>query len=263
LEDALVVEKPRVRLRPLDGAGVAGPSKPSVRKPSLRLLPAKKTRREVAEVADEEEEDEASGCSSDGAALDSELRSLLKPDKKGSAKLAQLLKVIRSQVMGKSDEEEASVSGSKRKMEGAGELLLSRGRKALTNLDARKDPKRSSGASLVLKDLKEGAVAGNDEDSSDDEPKDRSDHLRAKRMAFKKITKKGNSLCAQDRLMQRFKAINVAIKNHSWRSARWLELIPTDADWAATTVDEDELIRLVESAELKIRELISKLKGSG
>jgi hypothetical protein len=74
---------------------------------------------------------------------------------------------------------------------------------------------------------------------------------------------KGNSLCALDMLMQRFKAITVAIKDHSWRSARWLELIPTDADGAATTVDEDELIRQVESGELKIRELVSKLKGPG
>jgi hypothetical protein len=200
-------------------------------------------------------------------------------------------------------------------------------------LEAKREPKRSSQASLILKALKEGAGAGNDEESSNDEPKDRSDHLRAKRMAFKKIAKgspgkltmrglehmmefieshlgeeqgeqlrpivlryllsvyipnhpvkaigdtayrelrtlaesmdhmlKGNSLCALDMLMQRFKAITVAIKDHSWRSARWLELIPTDADGAATTVDEDELIRQVESGELKIRELVSKFKGSG
>ena len=148
-------------------------------------------------------------------------------------------------------------------MEGAGELLLSRGCKALTNLDARKDPKRSSGASLVLKDIKEGAVAGNDEDSSDDEPKDRSDHLRAKQRAFKNFPEEGDSICAKDRLMQRFNAINVAIMNHSCRRARWLELIPTEADWAATTIDEDELILQVERVELKIRGLIYKLRESG
>jgi hypothetical protein len=220
-------------------------------------------RREVAEAADEEEEDEVSGCSSDGAALDSELRSLLKPDRKGSSKLALLLKLIRSHVMGKSDEEEASESGSLRKMEGAGELLLSRGRKALTNLDSREDPMRSSGASLVFKDLKEGAGAGNDEESSDDEPKDRSDHLRAKQRAFKNFPEEGDSICAKDRLMQRFNAINVAIMNHSCRRARWLELIPTEADWAATTIDEDELILQVERVELKIRGLIYKLRVSG
>ena len=333
VEEALVAEKPRVRFRPLEGAGAAGTSKPSVRKSSLRLPPAKKPRRGLAEAADEEEEDEASVCSSDSAALDSELRSLLKPDKKGSSKLAQRLEEIRSRVMGKPDVEEASGSGTKKKVEGAGELLLSRGRKALTSLDARREPRRSSKASLILKALKDGAGAGNDVESSDDEPKDRSDHLRAKRMAFKKIAKdspgkltmrglehmmefieshlgeeqgeqlrpivlryllsvyipnhpvkaigetayrelrtlaesmdhilKGNSLCALDMLMQRFKAITVAIKDHSWRSARWLELIPTDADGAATTVDEDELIRQVESGELKIRELVSKLKGPG
>jgi hypothetical protein len=333
LEEALVVEKPRDRFRPLAEAGVGGPSKPSVRRPSLRLPLAKRSRREVAEEAGVEDEEEASGVSSDSGALDSELRSLLKPDQKGSAKLALRLEEIRSRVMGKSDDEEASASVTKRKMEGAGELLLSRGRKALTNLEAKREPKRSSQASLILKALKEGAGAGNDEESSNDEPKDRSDHLRAKRMAFKKIAKgspgkltmrglehmmefieshlgeeqgeqlrpivlryllsvyipnhpvkaigdtayrelrtlaesmdhmlKGNSLCALDMLMQRFKAITVAIKDHSWRSARWLELIPTDADGAATTVDEDELIRQVESGELKIRELVSKFKGSG
>jgi hypothetical protein len=333
LEEALVVEKPRDRFRPLAEAGVGGPSKPSVRRPSLRLPLAKRSRREVAEAAGVEDEEEASGVSSDSGALDSELRSLLKPDQKGSAKLALRLEEIRSQVRGKSDEEEASASVTKRKLKGAGELLLSRGRKALTNLEAKREPKRSSQASLILKALKEGEGDGSDEESSNDEPKDRVDHLRAKRMAFKKIARgspgkltmkglehmmefieshlgeeqgeqlrpivlryllsvyipnhpvkaigdtayrelrtlaesmdhmlKGNSLCALDMLMQRFKAITVAIKDHSWRSARWLELIPTDADGAATTVDEDELIRQVESGELKIRELVSKFKGSG
>ncbi len=63
--------------------------------------------------------------------------------------------------------------------------------------------------------------------------------------------------------MQRFKAITVAPKDHSWRSARRLELIPTDTDGATTTVDEDDLIRQVESGELKIREPVSELRGSG
>jgi hypothetical protein len=261
--DALLVEKPQGRFRPLEGSGVAGPSKPSVRKPSLRLIPAKKLRREIAEAADDEEEDEASGCGSDGSALDSELRSLLQPDRKGSAKLAQLLKLIRSHVTGQSDRDDASEKGTQRRLEGAGELLSSRGRKGFTNLQPRMDPERPSGDSLGFKDLKEGAGAGNDEEASNDGPRDRSDYLLGRRRAFKNVAKEADSLCGQDRLMQRFKAINVAILNHSWRRARWLELIPTEADWASTTIDEDELILQVERVELKIRGLITQLRESG
>ncbi len=228
--EALVVDKPLGRFRPLDGSGVAGPSKPSVRMPSLRLLPAKRLHREAAEAADKAEEDEVSGCSSDGAALDSELKSLLLPDRKGSAKLAQLLKLIRSHVTGQSDRDDASEKGTQRRLEGAGELLSSRGRKDFTILQSGMGPERPSGDSLGFKDLKEGAGAGKDEESSNDGPRDRSDYLLGRRRAFKNVAKEGNSFCGQDRLMQRFKAINVAILNHSWRRARWLELIPTEAD---------------------------------
>jgi hypothetical protein len=332
-DEELVPEGPRVKFRASDGAFGSISSKPLARKSSLRLPAPKKARRSAEGDKEEDEEDEASGCSSDSGALDSELKSLLQADKTGSAKLALRLAEIRGKVLGKDLEESASGSVVKKKLEGAGEVLLTRGRNALMVLDAKKEPRRTSKASLILKALKDGAGAADEDGSSDDEPKDRTDPLRAKRMAFKRIAKdspgkltirglehmmeflethlgeeqgdqlrpivlryllsvyipnhpvksigeaayrelrtlaesmdhilKGKSLCALDMLMQRFKAITVAIKDHSWRSARWLELIPTDTDGAATTVDEDELIRQVESGELKIRELVSKLKGSG
>ncbi|CAK0814337.1 unnamed protein product, partial [Prorocentrum cordatum] len=65
---------------------------------------------------------------------------------------------------------------------------------------------------------------------------------------------------AMDMLMQRFKACQLACKDKHWRSARWLELIPPDADMAAINIEEEELLRKIEYGELKLAELAGKLK---
>ncbi|CAK0868476.1 unnamed protein product [Prorocentrum cordatum] len=67
---------------------------------------------------------------------------------------------------------------------------------------------------------------------------------------------------AMDMLMQRFKACQLACKDKHWRSARWLELIPPDADMAAINIEEEELLRKIEYGELKLAELAGKLKPS-
>jgi hypothetical protein len=265
--------------------------------------------------------------------LDIELKSLLQADKTGSAKMVSRFAEIRGKVLSKDLSAAASGSVGKKKVAGAGAVLLTMGRKALMVLGARKEPRMSSKALLILRALKDGAGSADEDDFSGDEPKDRNDPLLARRMAFERIARespgkltilglehmmefleihlgeeqgkllrpivlrylfsgyipnhpvnpigesafrelrtlaesldhilRGNSLCALDMLTLRFKAITVAIKDHGWRSARWLEWFPTDTIGAAITVAEDELTRQVESVELKIRELVSKLKWSG
>ena len=75
---------------------------------------------------------------------------------------------------------------------------------------------------------------------------------------------RGKTLEALDVLMQRFKAQALAIKDGNWRAARHLELLPADPGPSITTLDEEELARKVELGEMKVSELIHKLKsGSG
>ena len=74
---------------------------------------------------------------------------------------------------------------------------------------------------------------------------------------------RGHHLETLDLLMQRFKASTLAIKDGNWSSARWLELIPIDSDGAALSHDEVELVRAVEAGELKLEDLVARLKSRG
>jgi hypothetical protein len=253
-EEELVAEKPRVRFRTSEAARGSSSSKPVALVPSARLPAAMKSRLGVAEYVDEDEDDEMSGCSSHSAALDSERKSSLKTNKYGVTKLAWRLEETRGKASGREIEDEASGSVSKRNAEGVGldlmlefiethlgeeqgDLLMAIALRHLLSFYNPNHP-ASSGGETTCSELRTLAEGMDD-------------------------VLKGISLCSLYMLMQRFKAITVAFKNHSWMSARWRELFATDAERAAATIDEDERIRHVESGDLNPRVLVSILKGSG
>jgi len=71
---------------------------------------------------------------------------------------------------------------------------------------------------------------------------------------------KGQVTRVLDILMQRFKAVTMSIKDNSWSAAKHLELLPTDPGPSATSVDEEELVRRVQAGELKLEELVARLR---
>jgi hypothetical protein len=56
----------------------------------------------------------------------------------------------------------------------------------------------------------------------------------------------------------------MAYNDGSWSSARWLELLPPEVKASPISVDEEELVRKVQSGELSMQEMIRKVKdGKG
>ena len=71
---------------------------------------------------------------------------------------------------------------------------------------------------------------------------------------------RGKSVRVLDLLMQRLKAAMMAYNDNSWSSARWLELLPPEVKASPISIDEEELVRKVQSGELSMQELIRKVK---
>ena len=75
---------------------------------------------------------------------------------------------------------------------------------------------------------------------------------------------RGKSVRVLDLLMQRLKAAMMAYNDGSWSSARWLELLPPEVKASPISIDEEELVRKVQSGELSMQEMIRKVKdGKG
>ena len=70
----------------------------------------------------------------------------------------------------------------------------------------------------------------------------------------------GKTIYALDILAQRFKALQMYTVDKSWSGARWLELIPPSNEQLALRAEDEEIVRTVELGELRLEELLSKLK---
>ncbi|CAK0850861.1 unnamed protein product [Prorocentrum cordatum] len=70
----------------------------------------------------------------------------------------------------------------------------------------------------------------------------------------------GKAAYALDVLSQRFKALQLFAIDKSWSGARWLELIPPSNEQLALRTEDEEIARTVELGELRLEELLSKLK---
>jgi hypothetical protein len=253
-EEELVAERPRVRFRPSRAARGSSSSKSFAFMPAARLPAARKSRLGVAEYVDEDEDDEMSGCSSHSAAFDSERKSSLKTYKSGVTKLAWGLEEIRGKASGREIEDEASGSVSKRNAEGVGLDLM------LEFIEAHLGEEQ--GDLLMAIALRHLLSFYNPNHPASSSGETTYSELRALTEGMDDVLK-GVSLCPLDLLIQRFKAITEAFKNHSWMSVRWRELFATDAERAVAAFEEDELIRQAESGDLYPRVFVSFLKGSG
>jgi hypothetical protein len=208
----------------------------------------------VAEYVDEDEDDEMSGGSSHSAAFDSERKSSLKTHKSGVTKLAWGLEEIRGKASGWENEDEASGSDSKRNAEGVGLDLM------LEFIEAHLGEEQ--GDLLMAIALRHLLSFYNPNHPASSSSETAYSELRALTEGMDDVLK-GVSLCSLDLLIQRFNAITVTFKNHSWMSVRWRELFATDAEMAAAAIEEDELIRQAESGDLDPRVFESFLEGSG
>ena len=70
----------------------------------------------------------------------------------------------------------------------------------------------------------------------------------------------GKTPYALDILSQRFKALQLFSIDKSWAGARWLELIPPSNEQLALRTEDEEIVRTVELGELRLEELLAKLK---
>ena len=74
---------------------------------------------------------------------------------------------------------------------------------------------------------------------------------------------KGKTLEVGDLLAMRLKAAMLAAESGSWVTAKHLELLPPMTRHLPISQDEESLIRRVEAGEIKVRELVDKIKASG
>ena len=70
---------------------------------------------------------------------------------------------------------------------------------------------------------------------------------------------RGRSLQTLDLMVQRFKSCLTTVRDGHSRAARWLELLPCESSDAALSLDEEELVKLLEAGELKLTQLQQKL----
>ena len=74
---------------------------------------------------------------------------------------------------------------------------------------------------------------------------------------------RGKTLEACDILAMRLKAAMLAAEEKSWQVAKHLELLPPMTRHLPISQEEESLIRRVEAGEIKVRELVTKIKASG
>ncbi|CAK0838564.1 unnamed protein product [Prorocentrum cordatum] len=70
----------------------------------------------------------------------------------------------------------------------------------------------------------------------------------------------GKTSYALDVLSQRSKALRLFAIGKTWSGARWLELIPPSNEQLALRTADEEIVRTVELGELRLEELLAKLK---
>jgi hypothetical protein len=71
---------------------------------------------------------------------------------------------------------------------------------------------------------------------------------------------RGRQLETLDLLMQRLKAAMLATHDRSWQTARWLELLAPPKTAGVLDMEEEELVRKLEVGELKIQDVLKRLK---
>ena len=74
---------------------------------------------------------------------------------------------------------------------------------------------------------------------------------------------KGKTMEVLDLLSMRLKATMMASQDGNWNIAKHLELLPASSKSLPIPQEEEELIRKIESGELKAREILAKLKKGG
>ena len=73
---------------------------------------------------------------------------------------------------------------------------------------------------------------------------------------------RGKTMEVGDLLAMRLKAVMLASQEGSWQVAKHLELLPPTSKNLPVSHEEEMLIRKVESGELKLRDLVERIKKS-
>ena len=59
-----------------------------------------------------------------------------------------------------------------------------------------------------------------------------------------------------DLLVQRFKAVVLSVQDGTWSAAKWLELLPSDPEGGATSLEEEMVVRKAQEQDLKLEKLL-------
>ena len=74
---------------------------------------------------------------------------------------------------------------------------------------------------------------------------------------------RGETVTALDMIMQRLKAKVLATEDGHWQSAQHLELLPTAKAAGILSMGEEEFVRRVNAGEIRLADLLEKLRDSG
>jgi len=74
---------------------------------------------------------------------------------------------------------------------------------------------------------------------------------------------KAKPLHTADMLMQRFKSVCSRVRDGPSHAGRWLELLPTELAPTASSLEEDEIVRRLQTGELQLKNLEAKMKLAG
>ena len=72
---------------------------------------------------------------------------------------------------------------------------------------------------------------------------------------------RSETVTALDMIMQRLKAKVLATEDGHWQSAQYLELLPTAKAAGILSMGEEEFVRRVNAGEIKMTDLLQKLRG--
>ena len=73
---------------------------------------------------------------------------------------------------------------------------------------------------------------------------------------------RGKRLEALDQLVQLNKALVMSVRDGHWRAAKFMLLIPLEAGSNAVSASEEEVVRRLQSGELKLQDLERKVAGA-